>query len=621
MKSPLVKASFLSAFLIAPCLTLPGRAAGDDAAAQHLQSPDGKLSVSVFVAQDGRLSYGVRDGAQEILAPSPLGVTVDGVDLGDQVKLGTATTKTVEQAYPVVGKHSVAKTRANEANIPVSSHDRSYTLQVHVQDDGVAVRYVLPEGTKHVDGESTAWSIADAKNAAWQDWSQCYEGEDHWSAWGQVPENKRISGLITVETPGHFLFLTEADNANYPDFCLQRAGGTIKPAWYAQPKGFDVQSKEQATTPWRVTIVGRDLSTLVNSDMLTSLCPPPQPNYDFSFSKPGRILWQWCSVGAPKLDDQKDWYDATAKLGWEYYMIDDGWRNWRKDGKDQWALLKEVIDYGKSKGVPTFIWVDSKELIRSPEARHDYLQKVVAAGAVGIKIDFIPNASDKIMAWYDDTLRETAELKLMTIFHGCTKPTGRERTWPHGLTREGIRGNEYQMTRYHRVQRMDHDVIQPFTRFLAGAGDITPMVADPAQLGQFTAPHMFAQAIVSTSPWLCFYDQYKFYIGSKVEDLLKDLPCAWDETRVLPCSKIGEVAAFARRKGKVWWLGVENGGQPAKVSVPLNFLTGKAQATLVEDGPEQADLNRSEKNLAPNDTLTLDLRAGGGFVGRFAPQG
>lgn len=105
-----------------------------------------------------------------------------------------------------------------------------------------------------------------------------------------------------------------------------------------------------------------DLNGLVNSDLLTNLCPAPDPSRNFDWVKPGRVLWQWWSSEAPKFEEQQVWYDAAARLGWEYYLIDDGWRFWKEGDKDQWQCLKEVIDYGKSKGVQSVIWVDSKEM-------------------------------------------------------------------------------------------------------------------------------------------------------------------------------------------------------------------------------------------------------------------
>lgn len=603
MKTPLTLALLLS--LAAPVFAEP----------VVLTSPGGNLKVTV---NDGdRLTYEVSESGVPVLASSPLGITVDGEDLGEKAVNGIPARRQVKGTYRIHGNHTSADMNANEMTIPVESHGKLYGLQVRVQDDGVGVRYLLQPEMKHIDGESTGWRIAGAKQAGWQDFVPCYEGNDHWTDFSKVPEGKRVSGLMTVRTADHYLFLSEADNANAPDFAFVRKGDTLTTVWYAEPKGYAADSPERHATPWRTTTVAKDLTTLVNSDLLTNLCPPPDKSIDWSFVKPGRILWQWCSVGAPKYADQRDWYDAAAKLKWEYYMIDDGWRDWKKPGQDKWTLLKEVIDYGKTKGVETIIWVDSKELIKSPEARDAYLAKVKACGAVGIKIDFIPDASAKVMQWYDDTLSETAKLGIMTIFHGCTKPTGRVRTRPHALTREGIRGNEWQMTRYKRVQAFDHDVTQPFTRFLAGAGDITPLVADPVQLNGYTLPHMVAQTIVSTSPLQCFYDQYKFYVGSPIEDLLREIPVTWDETRVLPGTEPGKAVGFARRKGDTWWLGVMNGGEATQFTVALDFLKTPAKATLGEDSRTASAVMRAETTVQPGEKIELNLRRGGGWFARI----
>lgn len=593
-------------------------AAACQAAPVEVSSPGGNLKVTVNGGD--RLTYEVSEGGTPVLLPSPLGLIVDGKDLGAKADVGTPARRKIEGTYRILGNHATANLNANEISIPVEAQGVLYVLQVRAQDDGVAVRYLLPDGVKQVDGDHTAWRIAGAPegvSAGWQNFSPCYEDHDHWTAFGKVPENKRVAGLMTVATPKHFLFLAEADNKNYPDAAFTRKGDTVSLGWYANAKGFAVDSPTRLSTPWRTTVVAKDLTGLVNSDLLTNLCPPPEKGLDFSFVKPGRIMWQWCSVGEPKLADQHDWYDAAARLKWEYYMIDDGWRVWRAPGKDQWALLKETIDYGKTKGVETIIWVDSKEMIHSSAARRTYLEKVKASGAVGIKIDFIPDASAKVTAWYDDTLRLTAELKLMTIFHGSAKPTGRVRTWPHALTSEAVRGNEWHMTRYNRMAPFNHDVIQPFTRFLAGAGDITPTVLDPKQLRGYTWPHMIAQGLTTLSPLECFYDHWKFYDQSPAADLFREIPVVWDETRVLPCTKVGGTVAIARRSGKTWWVGVVNGPEAAKVEIALDFLKVKAKATLLRDAKEDAAFDRQETELAPADKLTLELRKGGGFVGVF----
>jgi len=73
----------------------------------------------------------------------------------------------------------------------------------------------------------------------------------------------------------------------------------------------------------------------------------------------------------------------------------------------------------------------------------------------------------------------------MVDFHGANKPSGMQRTWPNVVTREGVRGHEYQIRRYHRVPQPDHDVILPLTRYLAGPGDYTDRIYDQRADGKY----------------------------------------------------------------------------------------------------------------------------------------
>ncbi len=86
------------------------------------------------------------------------------------------------------------------------------------------------------------------------------------------------------------------------------------------------------------------------------------------------------------------------------------------------------------------------------------------------------------MKWYEETLADTLEFSLMTDFHGCVKPSGRERTWPHEVAREAIRGHEWHITRYSRVLPPEHDCILPFNRLVQGHADYTPMVFEKKEL-------------------------------------------------------------------------------------------------------------------------------------------
>jgi alpha-glucosidase len=97
---------------------------------------------------------------------------------------------------------------------------------------------------------------------------------------------------------------------------------------------------------------------------------------------------------------------------------------------------------------------------------------------------------------------------------------------------------------------------------------------------------------------------------------------ALDETRVLPPSEIGEVAVFARRQGRTWFLAVLNGPAARRVQIPPTFLgPGACRASQVRDRKDDPAAVHVEKLTARrSDSLSLDLSAGGGFLGRFTAE-
>ncbi len=600
----------------------------------EIVSPDKQLSVSVFVAPGGQLSYSVKSDNVQVLEISPLGIVVDSVDLGKNVKIvAQPELSKIDESYAILGNHPVAHNLANEAVIPIETAGKPFKLIVRVYNDGVGIRYALPEGAKRINGENTSWNLPKhTTKVAWSGFSQCYEAMSYATKLEKVPQDYTIMGPITFEVEGHFLSISEADCETFSDMAFVRNGNLLKATFPFAKGGWDIKKSVDNSTsvlggtylgyqvsPWRTTIVARNLTDLVNSDLLMNLCPAPAKEADFSWVQPGRCLWQWWSVGSPQYDDQKNWYDAAAKLKWEYYLVDDGWRYWNKQGKDQWALLEEVINYGKSVGVKSIVWVDSKEM-REGEKRRTYLEKVKDLGASGIKIDFIPDATSDIMKWYMGAMQDCAELKLLLNFHGSVKPTGLNRTYPNDITREAVRGNEYHMTRYNRVAPFEQDICLPFTRLMAGPADITPVILDPKELAttKFTWAHEFAQAIVYLSPVTHFTDQYKFYLESPMFDLFQEIPTTWDETKVLSCTEIGEVVAYARRKGKTWWIGVMNGAKEREIKIPLDFLEKRTKATLIYDHENiNTSIDRREQKLSPKDKITIKLMHGGGFVARL----
>jgi len=287
-------------------------------------------------------------------------------------------------------------------------------------------------------------------------------------------------------------------------------------------------------------------------------------------------------------------------------VVEGFWQKWPKDE------LKAVIADSHRQGVGLWLWKHSSQL-RTPGARQELFDLCAEVSAAGVKIDFFDHEAKEVVELYEIMLREAAARKLLVNFHGANKPTGESRAWPNELTREGVRGMESR-----KSNRAQHDVTLPFTRFLAGHADYTP-VHFGERRNDTTLAHQVATAAIFTSPLLTYAAHPKSLLENPAVEMIKSIPSTWDETVVLPQSAIGEVAVFARRKGRAWFLAVVNGTAARTISVKLDFLgAGDRQALTVRDGgTDLAALEVQKSVVRRGQALNIDLRPGGGYVARY----
>jgi alpha-glucosidase len=136
-----------------------------------------------------------------------------------------------------------------------------------------------------------------------------------------------------------------------------------------------------------------------------------------------------------------------------------------------------------------------------------------------------------------------------------------------------------------------------------------------------TWANQIASAAIITSPLLTFAANPKTILSNPARQMIESIPSTWDETIVLPSSAIGQIAAFARRKGNTWFVAVDNGMTPRRLKISLSFLDkGNYHAYLVSDvagNPAAVKIQNTEMNKSG--FLDLDLQNGGGFIGSFAP--
>jgi alpha-glucosidase len=169
-------------------------------------------------------------------------------------------------------------------------------------------------------------------------------------------------------------------------------------------------------------------------------------------------------------------------------------------------------------------------------------------------------------------------------------------------------------------QRAAHNTTLPFTRFLAGHADYTP-VHFGERRRETSWTHQIATAAVFTSPLMIYGAHPKSLLENPAVEMIKSIPSSWDETIVLEPSRIGKLAAFARRKGDTWFLAILNGPNATTVKIPLSFLgRGTYDAMLVRDKLDDAAAVAIEhSNSVRSGSLNIEMRDGGGFIARFVP--
>lgn len=609
-------------------------------------SPNGDVHLIVTPRPGAPFSYAVTFRGQPVLEPARLGLLLDGANLTTDATVAQIERYARNETYATRGVHPVATDRANGARLTLRSPAGEGVLEVRVFDDGAAFRWLVPAagGRGRVPDVATDFRLPVGSTAWYHDLGGHYEGvyaarsiagrRDPAAA--PTPRAGEWAGIpLTAKLPGGtgYAFITESALMDFPGMALQADRNSVfrarlghaHPASYpfvlrygldeadrlAQPPAFT----GAITTPWYLVGVAADLHGLVNSDLVTNLAPPPDPalfpeGVNTSWLRPGRALWRYLDGGESTLEGMREFADLAGQLGFEHNIIEGFWRRWTPEE------LKGLVDYSRARGVGLWLWTGSNEL-HTDEQRKKFFALCAAAGVAGAKVDFLDHEAKGMIDVYQGILREAAAHRIMLNFHGANKPAGEARTWPNELTREGVQGYEHRSA---PLTWTAHHTIVPFTRFLAGPAEVTPVHFGERRRGT-TWANQLATTIVFTTPLFTYAAHPRALLANPAVDFIRSTPTVWDETIVLPGSEIGEVAAFARRSGDRWFLGVVNGPAARTLTVDLAFLPAGARSLLAFGDVEgnDADLTKEERPVTRADRLTLSLRPGGGYVARFDP--
>jgi alpha-glucosidase len=625
---------FLTAALAAPALlSIVPAIVGAAGQALTCSSPNRQIQFTLLPATP-QLRYRVTRARRDVIEPSDLSFRSGEIDVCHECEILTIERYRVKESYVTRGVHSKAVNNCNGARVSLRHNESrtEFTFELRVYNDGVAFRFNFPGIGTWIPDEASVFTIPNRGTVWFHDFEGHYEGIHQKKSINDVKDGEWAAPPLTIKLPDGrgYAAITEAALFDYAGMGLRANGrnGFATVLGHALPVShpFDLRyGKDEAkrlsqiarvdgpvTTPWRVVIVGGDLNALVNSDLISNLSPPPDKaifpqGLKTNWVKPGRAVWRYLDGGDNTFEGIKEFSRLAGQLGFEYNVVEGVWARWSE------AQLRELVDYSNQQNVKLWFWKHRRTLGTERE-REEFFSLLSRLGVAGAKIDFFDHEAKEVIDLYQAILRSSAEHKIMVEFHGANKPAGESRTWPNELSREAIRGLEYRSMSLRSV----HNTTLPFTRFLAGHGDYTP-VHFGERRRETSWAHQIATAIVFTSPLMIYGAHPQHILDNPAHDLIKSIPSVWDETIVLPQSEIGELAGFARRSGDVWFVGVMNALTGKTIRISLHFLSERRyRATIVLDQmDEPAAVKIENVHISHSENLVARMRAGGGFVARL----
>ncbi|PQJ79819.1 glycoside hydrolase family 97 protein [Polaribacter porphyrae] len=543
------------------------------------------IEVKITSDRQKGLFYEVKKNKQSIIEKSQLGIIINNDTLGRNSKI--INTKVDFENFDYTLKFISKKITYKAKTLRVKLKEKNnfiWYLLINISKDGIAYRYEVPNtGSKTINGELSSFKLPRKTKVWFFERDNSWKLKSHAGTWTsanieslpQISSQGSIQGLtITCELPNNsYILLAEANTFNYSALRLESKKNNILSANFSEgSKGFSIRGN--INSPWRCVLISETLNDLVNNTMVASLNPKPNKNLfkNSSWIKPGVSVWRWWARDTGNYEEERQMIDDAVSLNTAYTMVDSGWENW----DNKWAKVKDLCKYATKNNIGVFLWKHSKEINIAEDnfkIMNLFLDSIQKVGAKGIKVDYMNAHSKNIIEFEEKLLQAAAKRKLMVNFHGCHQSSGEFITYPNEITREGIRGVELNLMKEGPVLA-SHNAALPFTRFVCGPADYTPLAFTSP--GKTTWAHQLATTICFYSPFQCIAENTSFLLSNRkiapALDLIRNLPTTWDETIVLPNSKIGELAIIARRKKNDWFIGILSSGKQKKLTLDIPFL-------------------------------------------------
>ncbi|WP_179343564.1 glycoside hydrolase family 97 protein [Winogradskyella ursingii] len=497
-----------------------------------------------------------------------------------------------------------------------------------------------------------------------------------------IPENAVNTPVTMVGEDGTHLSFHEAALVDYSGMTLKVDTESLNLKSNlvgSENTAYKVKRSLPFHTPWRTIQITDNAPDLIESKLIVNLNEPNKLG-DVSWFTPmkytgvwwemhlGKSSWDygmtqdmntWTDPGKSNgthgatTENVKNFIDFSAKNNIGGVLVEGwntGWEHWigfeDREGVFDFVTpypdydINEIVRYAKEKGVEIIMHHETSAATETYEKQLDTAYALMQKyGMHSVKSGYVGKILPKgeyhhgqyMVNHYNNAAIKAAKYEVAVNAHEPIKATGLRRTYPNIISREGLRGQEFNAWASDGGNPPEHLPIVAFTRMLSGPIDYTPGIFN-IKFDEYkkenqvntTIAQQLALYVVIYSPIQMAADLVEHYEANPEPlQFIKDVGVDWQETKVLN-GKVGDYVTIARKERETdnWFVGGITDENSRIIELTFEFLDDNQnyEAIIYRDGDtahwdkNPLDLKIEKMKINKESKLSIKLTEGGGFA-------